>query len=137
MIKTLFAAAIVLTPLAITAQPTQCGLQTDIAEADRLANNVRWKTASEVDNFGYDVYRGDEEAGPFIVLNESPLPGAGTTDSPSEYAFRDDSIDPCRAYWYYVESISVHGEREKFTPTFRAKPKLDPTAPAVETDAAQ
>lgn len=100
-----------------------CGEQTAIPAEQRIANTVRWSTASEQDNFGYDVYRGDAEEGPFTKLNPEPIAGAGTTDTSHSYEFRDDTIDPCSSYWYYVESISTSGQHEKFTPTFQAKAK--------------
>jgi hypothetical protein len=100
-----------------------CGDQSGVAEDQRIANTVRWTTASEQDNFGYDVYRGDSGKGPFNKLNSEPIGGAGTTDTSHDYEYRDDTIDPCKEYWYYVESISTSGRHEKFTPTFQAKPK--------------
>jgi hypothetical protein len=87
-------------------------------------NTVRWSTASEVDNFGFDVYRSDREEGPFERITASPLLGAVTTDIPQRYEWVDTEIDPSRAYHYYVESISMTGVRERFTPVIRAKPKL-------------
>jgi len=92
--------------------------------AEEYSNTLKWSTASEVDNFGFDVYRGDSEEGPFERLTESPLTGAGTTDLTSKYVFEDSSIDPYRTYFYYVESISLQGLREQFTPIIEAKPKL-------------
>jgi hypothetical protein len=100
-----------------------CGDQSAVAKEDRLANTPRWTTASEVDNFGYDVFRGDKEEGPFTKLNADPILGAGTTDETKNYSYRDDTIDPCREYWYYVESIDTKGMREKFTPVFKAGAK--------------
>jgi hypothetical protein len=116
------------TPAPAPAAPAQlpegaCGDQSAVAKEERLANTPRWTTASEVDNFGYDVFRGDTEEGPFTKLNASPLLGAGTTDETKKYEYRDDSIDPCRDYWYYVESIDTNGTREKFTPIFKASAK--------------
>lgn len=96
-------------------------------EPEAYTNTLRWTTASEVDNFGFDIYRGDAEEGPFERLTTDPLPGAGTVDTPTKYEYVDDTIDPHRAYWYYVEAISIHGVREMFTPVFRAKPKLEST----------
>jgi hypothetical protein len=93
-------------------------------ETPEHTNTLRWKTASEVENFGFDVYRGDAEEGPFERLTETPIPGAGTVDEPQDYVFVDRTIDPRRAYWYYVESISLDGVRERFTPVFRAAPKI-------------
>ena len=86
-------------------------------------NTIRWTTASEVDNFGFDVYRSESEDGPFDLLTEEPVEGAGTVDEPQKYVFVDDTIDPTKAYYYYVESISMSGTRERFTPVVRAKPK--------------
>jgi len=87
-------------------------------------NTVRWSTASEVDNFGYDVYRGNSKDGPFERITIDPVPGAGTSDETHKYSFVDEKIDPYQSYFYYVESISLAGHRERFTPVIEAKPKL-------------
>ncbi len=99
------------------------------APAPPYRNTVRWTTASEVDSFGFDVFRGESEAGPFVRLNAKPIAGAGTSDESHSYAFVDDTIDPTKDYYYYVESISITGEREKFTPVNRARAKLPPAPP--------
>lgn len=115
-----------------------CGDQSAVPKDQRLANTPRWTTASEVDNFGYEVFRGDSEQGPFAKLNAAPLLGAGTTDETKKYEFRDDTIDPCKDYWYYVESIATNGDREKFTPVFKAAAKRRPAAaPAPSTPPGQ
>lgn len=88
-----------------------------------LFNRIRWTTASEVDNFGFDVYRAESEAGPFVRITPQPIAGGGTSDTPRSYEFVDSTIDPTKAYWYYVESISMGGERERFTPVQRVAPK--------------
>ncbi|HXU34086.1 MAG TPA: hypothetical protein VN851_26230 [Thermoanaerobaculia bacterium] len=88
-----------------------------------IKNTIRWSTASEVENFGYDVYRGDAEEGPFVRLTAKPIPGAGTSDEPHKYSYVDKDIDPTKDYWYYVESVSYAGVRERFTPVQKAKAK--------------
>lgn len=103
-------------------------------EVTEYTNTLKWKTASEVENFGFDVYRGDAEEGPFERLTETPIPGAGTVDEPQAYVFVDRTIDPRRAYWYYVESISLDGIRERFTPVFRAAPKIVDEADGTESN---
>ena len=101
----------------------ECGDQGKTVPDQRVANTARWTTASEQDNFGFDVYRSDTENGEFKKLTKDPIVGAGTSDETHKYEYRDDSVDPCREYWYYVEGVSTSGTREKFTPTFRAPPK--------------
>jgi hypothetical protein len=44
-------------------------------------------------------------------------------DEPSYYQYADTDIDPTKAYYYYVESISLKGVREKFTPVIKAPAK--------------
>ena len=89
-----------------------------------ISNNIKWATASELNNFGFDVFRGNTETGEFEKINEHTIPGAGNSDTPSRYEFADTTIEAGKAYWYYVESISMSGQREKFTPTFQSKPKF-------------
>jgi hypothetical protein len=86
-------------------------------------HTLRWTTASEVDNFGYDVYRSERPDGPFERITERPIPGAGTSDVPRRYEFVDSRVDPHRAYYYYVESISMSGQRQRFTPIIRSAPQ--------------
>lgn len=98
----------------------------DLNEDGTYDKTIRWATASEVDNFGYDIFRGPSEDGPFERLTEDPIAGAGTTDEPSYYTYIDEGLDPSRDYYYYIESISMHGERERFTPIQRV-PARQPT----------
>ncbi len=113
-------------PVAVKAPEGDCGDQSALASEERLANTPKWSLASEQDNFGFDVFRGDSEKGDFAKLNKDPILGAGTTDETQKYSWRDDTIDPCKDYWYYVESISTTGVREKMTPTFKAAAKRSP-----------
>jgi hypothetical protein len=101
-----------------------CGDQSALPADQRVANTARWTTASEQNNFGFDVFRGDAEKGPFAKLTKEPILGAGTSDETHKYEYRDDTVDPCKDYWYYVEGISTSGSHEKFTPTFRAPAKV-------------
>ncbi len=99
------------------------GTEAAVETKSGLGNTLKWQTATEIDNFAFDVYRADLEEGPFVRLTTTPIPGSGTSDVPSQYEYRDESIEPNKAYYYYVESISTGGVRERFTPVFRSKPK--------------
>jgi len=96
----------------------------DAAATKQLVNTIRWTTASEVENFGYDIYRATSEDGPFERITVEPIPGAGTSDEPQSYVYVDDTIDPSQGYYYYLESISMQGVRERFSPINYSPPKL-------------
>jgi hypothetical protein len=113
-----------------TATPGACGDQSKTPAAERVKNTAHWTTASEEENFGYDVYRGDSEKGPFVKLTKQPILGNGTTPETHKYEYADETIDPCKDYWYYVESIATDGAREKFTPVFHVPAKRQAPSPS-------
>ena len=86
-------------------------------------NSLKWTTASEVDNFGFEIYRSTSEEGPFQRMTNDPLPGAGTTDEPQPYQWFDYGIEAGVEYFYYIESISMGGVRERFSPVIKAPAK--------------
>ena len=118
------------TACAAGAPKPACGDQSKVPAAERVKNTAHWTTASEEDNFGYDVFRGNVEKGPFVKLTKQPILGNGTTAETHKYEFADDTIDPCKDYWYYVESIATNGSREKFTPAFHVPAKVHAENPA-------
>jgi hypothetical protein len=82
----------------------------------KVSLKLKWSTASEVDNYGYFVLRGDSLDGPFKQQNDKAIPGAGNVDTPTAYEYEDKDVQSGRTYYYYLESISVQGVREKFSP---------------------
>ncbi|HSN01242.1 MAG TPA: hypothetical protein VLS52_09570 [Rudaea sp.] len=132
----IFAGLVLALPMAAFSAPPMpapvaggCGSQVKVPPAQRVTNTARWTTASEENNFGYDVYRATSGKGPFVKLTKTPILGNGTTLDTHNYEFVDDAIDPCRDYWYYVESIATDGSREKFTPVFHVPAKRHPSVP--------
>jgi hypothetical protein len=113
-------------PPAAPPAPAQAVQPAEAGQPAEYKNTVRWSTASEVENFGFDVYRGDSAEGPWTRLTEQPVLGAGTSDEVHKYEYVDRSIDPHKAYYYWVESISITGVREHFTPVIAAKAKIQP-----------
>jgi hypothetical protein len=93
-------------------------------EQEAPVNRLKWSTATEVDNLGFDLFRSTSEDGLFEKINSEPLPGAGSVDAPSYYVFVDENIDPTIDYYYYIESISFDGVRERFSPIMKAPAKL-------------
>lgn len=97
--------------------------------AARLFNTLRWKT-NDVSNYGYDVYRADSESGPFVKITAQPVPGTLKPGKVQTFEYEDPTIQAGKEYWYYVESISLTGERVRFTPTLKAPAKALPASPS-------
>ncbi len=115
-------------------EPAESQETTGEQHAESPRNHLRWSTATEQENFGYDIYRAESEDGPFERINSDPILGAGTSDEPSSYEYVDDDVDPYKTYWYYLESISMGGVKERFTPVFRKQAKLSPSGPETGTE---
>jgi hypothetical protein len=94
---------------------------------------LRWSTASEHERFGYHVYRGLHPEGPFDRLTEEVIPGGGTSDVPRHYRYEDASVALGVTYYYYVESVSTSGHRERLTPV-RAVEARAPEDPSLEPE---
>jgi len=82
---------------------------------------LQWRTDSETDNFGWNVYRGNsidtasnEE---MLCLNFDLIPGAGTCSTPTNYYFEDtQDLISDHEYWYWLESMDVSGITNLFGP---------------------
>lgn len=95
-----------------TAAPSSSAVAADDAPRIRL----KWTTSTEVDNYGFLVLRGDEENGPFREMTPKVIPGAGNSEVPRDYSWEDRNVVPGKTYWYYLESVSSSGTRERFSP---------------------
>ncbi|MFQ5454664.1 MAG: fibronectin type III domain-containing protein [Nitrospirota bacterium] len=79
--------------------------------AEVADNNIilRWTTASEHDNEGFNIYRKTSADGPLMRLNSSLIPSKGGLTSSSEYYFTDTTAERGKTYYYRIEDIDIHG----------------------------
>ena len=77
---------------------------------------IRWRNETEHDNYGFNIYRSEKKDGPFVKLNKEIIPGAGTTSTPKEYVYVDQPLEIGKIFYYYIESISFAGTKERITP---------------------
>ena len=73
---------------------------------------IKWATASEVDNAGFNLRRSLTRDGGFTLLNTALIAGAGTTGERQEYTFTDASAEPGVEYYYQIEEVAFDGKRE-------------------------
>jgi hypothetical protein len=91
-------------------------LSTFEAELAQNAVMLKWSTASEKNNQGFNLYRSEQENGSYEKLNGSLIPGNGTTTNTNEYEFRDDRIESNKYYYYRLEDVDINGQAKQHGP---------------------
>jgi len=81
--------------------------------ADNSGVILKWRTESEINNLGFDVYRGESLNDKFVKINSAYIKGIGTDATSRGYQFNDENAVVGKNYYYYIENISFSGEREK------------------------
>ena len=75
---------------------------------------LSWKTQSEVDNAGFNVFRGDAGASSFDLIasysTDNALKGLGTSSTGQSYQFVDDKVKSGATYNYKIQSVSTGGK---------------------------
>jgi hypothetical protein len=72
---------------------------------------VRWETAAEIDNLGFNVYRGFSVEGPWTKLNGELIPSKVPPGSPvgATYEWPDSKVQPGENVFYLLEDVDTYG----------------------------
>jgi parallel beta-helix repeat protein len=92
----------------IVAATTVVTLQSFEAVGRDGAIDLRWTTASELDNLGFNVYRGPSSNGPWTKLNATIIPGLGSSAVGQVYTWHDAGLVNGNVYYYRLEDIDTH-----------------------------
>ena len=86
-------------------------------EATRTENGVvvSWRTASELDNLGFHVYRAPAAEGPYERLTATLIPGLGSSPVGATYQYVDSSAEGETIY-YELEDVETTGRTELHGP---------------------
>jgi hypothetical protein len=76
---------------------------------------LEWRTISEINNYGFEIQKAAEQAGPFETIAGSFVPGHGTTVEPHDYSWMDASASPALPY-YRLKQIDLDGSVNYFDP---------------------
>ncbi len=80
--------------------------------ANETANGVllQWITQSESEVMGYNVYRSENYAGPYVRLNPTIIPAAGNSQTEKRYQFTDKTGKEGKDYYYRLGDINLEGK---------------------------
>ena len=70
---------------------------------------VEWTTESEVDLAGFNLYRSESPAGPYVKVNASLIPGASDPLLGGQYAYTDTNVVAGHTYYYKLEDVELDG----------------------------
>lgn len=82
-------------------------------QAEQGYVSINWKTASETDVIGFNIYRNIEDTfGPSDKINNEPIEGHGTTTLMHTYSFKDEVADVFTSYHYWLEVVNLGGTND-------------------------
>ena len=110
---------------------------------------INWRTATETNNLGFNVYRSETKDGKYIKVNTRLIAGSGSDATPHDYSFTDDDVVLDNTYYYYIEDVDFAGKKSKSPilrirvgqesevkvidqPNITMRPKLKPVAIPTE-----
>ena len=92
--------------LASTSDPLPVELSAFSAKISRNNVLLKWRTETEVSNYGFEVQRSSQKD-KWDVLGF--VPGNGNSNSPKDYSFTDDKVTPGK-YSYRLKQIDTDGQ---------------------------
>ena len=98
---------------------------------------ITWETASELDNSGFVLYRSETAEGPYVRLNQAPIPpqNPGMVIG-AIYTWADENVLPGRTYFYKLEDIDANGVHTFHGPV-STRIATDPTAVDLQSVSAR
>ena len=72
---------------------------------------LQWETASEMDNAGFHLWRGDRADGFYARITDAMIPAEGGPAWGAEYRYEDWDVEPGTTYFYQLEDIDTAGVR--------------------------
>lgn len=84
--------------------------------SDRADVTLTWKTASELNTAGFNIYRGESGEEVTQRLNQTTIPPADDSFRGAEYKYVDHNAKPNTQYYYKIEEIELSGKSNFYGP---------------------
>jgi len=70
---------------------------------------LSWATGSEIENAGFNIYRGESKNGNYLKINSALIPSEGSPTDGASYAFTDKDVKNRLTYYYKLEDVDING----------------------------
>lgn len=71
--------------------------------------SLDWETASEMDTYGFHLWRSPEASGEYTKITDVAIPGEGGFAQGTTYTYEDAQVEPGVTYHYKLEHIDYSG----------------------------
>lgn len=73
---------------------------------------LKWSAVDEKGAHGYQIFRSDAEAGPFVLLDPKTIPVHPKLYAEYPYQWRDTTAEIGHSYWYYIGVVYKDGRKQ-------------------------
>ena len=103
-------------PKDITDNPN--AVEIEYFEATGQARSVllEWKTVTELNNLGFNIYRAFTINGPRVRINPQLIPANIFGQGGAEYSYLNTGLFPNRTYFYWLEDVDFNGTTTLYGP---------------------
>lgn len=78
---------------------------------------VEWRTETEMNTIGFNLYRGESAEGPFSVkVNDQLIPSSADALTGGSYSYVDKTAQAGVTYYYQLEEVEQNGRTNTFGP---------------------
>jgi hypothetical protein len=91
-------------------EPTLVKLSSFTADKMIFRTILSWKTDSEIDNAGFNIWRSESEKGEYTKINKQLIPAQGSPTQGQGYEFVDYEVQNWKSYFYKLEDLDLNGK---------------------------
>ena len=92
---------------------------------------VFWKTETELNNAGFNIYRSETENDGYAQINDSLIPAEGTSQQGTSYEFVDAEVQDGKTYYYKLEDLDLGGTPTMHGPVIANVPVSTSTSTTI------
>jgi len=71
---------------------------------------LEWKTETELDNAGFNVWKSEEKNGGYVRINSYFIPAEGEAGFGAQYSYTDYEVQNGKIYFYKLEDVDTSGK---------------------------